>query len=247
MKAIQSQQKNIFISGANRGIGAALVREAFAQGAAKVYAGVRKLNSLSQLQEEFGDKLVPIQLDVTQPESIQKAVDQASDIDILINNAGVFGGGGFSEGLIEGLEENFAVNVYGVAHLTQGFLPHLKAKPEAAILTVSSMVGLASMPMGVAYSASKAAVHSLIQGLRGELKASNILISGIYPGPIDTEMLAGIEMEKDSPENVAQAVFHGISLGQEDIFPDSMAQQMGSVYLESPKQAEEIFSQFVGE
>ena len=101
------------------------------------------------------------------------------------------------------------------------------------------------MPMALTYSVSKAAVHSVVQGLRGELKNSNILVTGVYPGPIDTDMAKGVEMEKDSPENVARDIIRGIAEGKEDIFPDVMSKQIGQGYSGSPKAIEEQFANFV--
>ena len=245
---VSVSNKVVLVTGANRGIGQALVREAIAQGAAKVYAGARHLNKLTSLQDELGDKVVPVQLDVTNDVDIQNVAKLATDVEVLINNAGVFAAGSYNTGgVVEGLEQNFAVNVYGVAKLTEALLPCLKDKKCAAIATVSSMVGLASMPMGLAYSASKAAVHSIIQGLRGELKGSSVLVSGVYPGPIDTEMIADFEMEKDTPANVAKSVINGLANGVEDIFPDAMSKEVGAVYQSNPKQAEVIFSDFVAQ
>jgi len=146
---------------------------------------------------------------------------------------------------LESLQINLDVNLWGLVKLTNAFLGTLRKQDSAAIVSVSSVAGLASMPMGLTYSASKAAVHSVIQGLRGELKDSNILVSGVYPGPIDTEMTKGFEMEKDTPENVAKNVVQGIKDGVEDIFPDPMSKQVGESYASSPKATEEKFSKFI--
>ncbi|MGL1902865.1 MAG: SDR family NAD(P)-dependent oxidoreductase [Fibrobacterales bacterium] len=246
MTTINVQDKIALVTGANRGIGRAIVIELVKQGALKVYAAARDSSKLAGLVGELGDRVVPLQLDVTNDAMIKVAVEEAGDIDILINNAGVFAPGNFTQGgVVEGLTDNFAVNVFGVAKLIEAYLPNLKKREAAAVVTVSSMVGLASMPMGLSYSASKAAAHSIIQGLRGEVKDSNILVAGVYPGPIDTDMIRDFPMEKDTPENVAAAVVQGINSGTEDIFPDAMAAQAGAAYLASPKAAEEMFATFV--
>ncbi|MGL1936347.1 MAG: SDR family NAD(P)-dependent oxidoreductase [Fibrobacterales bacterium] len=246
MTTINVQDKIALVTGANRGIGRAIVTELVKQGALKVYAAARDITKLAGLIGELGERVVPLQLDVTDDGAISHAVEEAGDIDILINNAGVFAPGNFTQGgVVKGLHDNFAVNVFGVAKLIEAYLPELKKREAAAVVTVSSMVGLASMPMGLSYSASKAAVHSIIQGLRGEVKGSNILIAGVYPGPIDTDMIREFPMEKDTPENVAAMVVKGINSGTEDIFPDAMAIQAGAAYLASPKAAEEMFATFV--
>ena len=212
--------KTALVSGSNRGIGKAITVELLENGAKKVYAGARNINSLAELKAKYGDRLIPVELDVTKDDTIANAAKMASDIDILINNAGVLIPGNFSSGnILESLQANLDVNVWGLVKLTNAFIGSLKTRESAAIVSISSVVGLANMPIALAYSASKAAVHSIIQGLRGELKGSNVLVSGVYPGPIDTDMAKGFEMHKDSPENVAKNVIQSIEQGVEDVFP----------------------------
>jgi NAD(P)-dependent dehydrogenase (short-subunit alcohol dehydrogenase family) len=232
-KQVSVQDKVAFVSGGNRGIGKAIVEELIAQGASKVYVGARKVSSVDELVATHGDKVVPVELEFDNDETITGAAANATDVEILINNAGVFEMGNFLNGnLLESLEKNLNVNVWGTAKLTQAFLPTLQEKESAALVTVSSVVGLANMPGGSTYSMSKAAVHSMIQGLRGELKDSNILVAGVYPGPIDTDMTKGFTIDKASPETVAQNVVQGIQEGTEDIYPDPMSEQVGAMYTE---------------
>lgn len=247
-KQISIQDSIAFVSGANRGIGKAITEELLNKGAKKVYAGARKKESLNELTEKYGDRVVAVQLDVSNQESVNQAAKEASDATMLINNAGVLAQGGYNTNdMAEGLKKNMEVNVYGVARLTQAVLPNIKKQPNAAIVTVSSVAGLANMPLESSYSVSKAAAHSLIQGLRGDLKESNVLVSGIYPGPIDSDM-TNIEkfaaIEKDSPQNLAKNVVSALEQGEEDIFPDVMAEQVKQAYSSSPKQVEEMFSEW---
>ena len=236
--------KVALVSGANRGIGKAITEALLEKGASKVYAGARNIATLSEMKAKYGARLIPVELDVTKDDTIADAAKTAADIDILINNAGVLTYGNFAQGnLLESMQSNFDVNVWGVVKLTQAFYDKLKESESGAILTISSIVGLASMPSILTYSASKAAVHSIVQGLRGELKDSNLLVAGVYPGPIDTDMAKGFEMEKDSPENVAKNIIKGIEEGIEDIYPDGMSSQIGQAYFTSPKSIE---SQFAG-
>jgi len=245
MKKMQVKGKVAFVSGSNRGIGKALTIALLEHGAKKVYAGARDITKLDSLKSCYGERLVPIELDVTSDDSINRAAASATDIEILVNNAGIFSVGNFLSGnLLESLQTNFEVNVWGLVKLTNAFLGTLRQQESAAIVSVSSIIGLASMPMGLTYCASKAAVHSVIQGLRGELKDSNIFVVGVYPGPIDTDMTKELEMDKDSPENVAENIIKGLKEGLEDIFPDSMSSEVGQAYFESPKAVEEQFSGF---
>lgn len=242
---ISPENKVVFISGANRGIGKAIALEVLDNGAKKVYAGTRNLEALHDLKQNYGDKLIPVHLDVTNDTSIAEAVAIANDVEVLFNNAGVFQMGGFfSENALKGLKVNLDVNVWGVVKLTQAFIHTLKQKELAAIVNLSSVVGLASIPTLATYSATKATVHSITQGMRGELAQENILVMGVYPGAIDTDMNKGIPMEKESPANVAKEIIQALRAGQEDVFPDPMSKQVGQGYLSDPKSLERDFRQF---
>lgn len=238
--------KSALVTGSNRGIGKALVVELLERGAAKVYAGARKPEALSALVEKYGDRLVPVQLDVTSDQDVAAAAELASDVQILINNAGVLSNGGFlSDSAIENFDQDLAVNVHGLVKVTRAFSSAIKAQSEGAIVNVSSLAGLGNMPVIGTYSASKAAVHSITQGLRAELANENVLVAGVYPGPVDTDMTKGFPMDKDSPENVAKSIIDGLSEGKEDIFPDAMSSQVGPGYAQDPKGVERQFAEFV--
>ena len=237
-----------FISGANRGIGRAITIELLEKGAKKVYAGVRNLKSMDDLKPEYGNRLVPVYLDLRDDKSIIKATRLTKDVEILINNAGVYEAGGFcSDETLDSMAVNFEVNVWGLVKLTVSLIDRLKQRECAAIVNISSVLGLASMPVAGAYSASKAAVHSITQGLRGELLTNNILVMGVYPGPIETEMTKDLDMEKDSPVNVANDVVQGLIEGKEYVFPDGMSKQVGELYLTEPITVERQFAHFVSE
>ena len=237
--------KIAFVSGSNRGIGKAIAVELLERGAQKVYAGARNIATLDGLKEQYGDRLIPVQLDVTDGNSITAAAAQVKELDILVNNAGVFSMGQiFSDAADSSLAENLNVNVWGLVHLSNALVGLLKKDSPTAIVNVSSIAGLANMPMASTYSTSKAAVHSITQGMRGELVSDNLLVMGVYPGPIDTDMAAGMEMDKDSPENVASDVVQGLIDGAEDVFPDVMSKQVGEYYASSPKAVEQQFAQF---
>jgi NAD(P)-dependent dehydrogenase (short-subunit alcohol dehydrogenase family) len=237
-----------FVSGANRGIGRAITIELLEAGAKKVYAGVRNLKSLDDLKPEYGERLVPILLDLRNDKSIIRATRQVKDVEILINNAGVYEAGGFfSDETLDSLSDNFEVNVWGLVKLSISLIDHLQNKPFAAIVNVASVLGLASMPVAGTYSASKAAVHSITQGMRGELLNSNILVMGVYPGPIDTDMTRDLDMDKDSPQNVAKDIIKGLKAGDEYVFPDMMSKQVGELYLTEPITVEKQFAHFISE
>ncbi len=234
--------KIAFVSGSNRGIGKAITIELLERGAQKVYAGARDVSKLANLKQEYGDRLVPVQLDVTDTNSISKAASQVEDLDILVNNAGISSWGQIlSDDVNSSLGDVLKVNVWGLVHLSNALIRPLKKEGPTAIVNFSSVAGLANMPIASTYSVSKAAVHSITQGMRGELAKDNVLVMGVYPGPIDTDMAAGVEVEKDSPENVARNLAEGLMDGVEDMFPDVMSKQIGEFYASNPKAVEQQF------
>ncbi len=245
MKTIDPKGKIALVSGANRGIGKAITLELLNKGAAKVYAGARNVETLSELVSLYGNRVVPVQLDVTDDRSIERAADLIEALDILVNNAGIFAIGGILSGAaLTSLKDNLDINVWGLIKLSNAVYPQLAKSENSAIINISSLAGLGNMPMAATYSVSKAAVHSITQGMRAELSDKNTLVMGVYPGPIDTEMAANLEMDKDSPSNVAQAIVSGLINGTEDVFPDVMSQQAGNFYLSNPKAVEQEFANF---
>ena len=223
-----------------------MVIELLNKGAAKVYAASRNTDSLNELKAKYGDRIVPIALDLTNDDSIAAVKDQVKDLDILINNAGVLlGSHNLSGDAISDLENNFEVNVFGLMKLTLNLVDLLKKESPTAIVNLSSLAGLANMPVIGTYSVSKAAVHSITQGLRYELAAFNVLVSGVYPGAIDTEMTKSMDMPKDTPLNVGINIVKGIENGTEYIFPDQMSEQAGNFYLANPQGVEGEFGKYV--
>ncbi len=243
-KQISVNHKIALVTGANRGIGKAIVEELIKKGA-YVYACARELESLNELKAIHQKNLTPLQLEVTDDQSISRAAEKVAKLDILINNAGIINFGNFLNGkAIETLKESLDVNVTGLVKVTDAFVKLVSQNEAGAIVNISSMAGLGNMPLMLTYSASKAAVHSITQGLRAELKEKNILVAGVYPGPIDTAMTNGFDIQKDSPENVAKAIIEGIEQGEEEIFPDLMSKQMGPIFLKNPKQLETEFGSY---
>jgi NAD(P)-dependent dehydrogenase (short-subunit alcohol dehydrogenase family) len=229
------------VTGANRGIGRAIVDALIARGAAKVYATARNVDSLKELVAKSGGRVVPLQLDVTNPEQIRAAAAAAGDVRLLINNAGVvkkFAGDFTDPAWIEASRGEFETNVVGVLAVTQAFAPTLTSRPGGAVVNLSSVAGLVNFPVITTYSASKAAAHSLTQAIRAQLAAQQVYVAGVYPGPIDTDMAREIDLEKLSPEAAAQAILDGIEARREEIFPDPFAQQLGALYQRDPKAVE---------
>jgi len=207
----------VLVTGANRGIGQALVEEALRRGAKRVYAGTRQ-----PLVNSDG-RVTPLTLDVTNAAQIQGAVEKVKSLDILINNAGLALYDDLSDRAA--LERHLTVNLFGTYGVTQAFLP-LLTRSRGAILNVLSVTALAALPLIPAYSISKAAAFSLTQSLRALLAGRGVRVHAALLGPVDTDMSRGYDVPKASPESVARAIFDGVEKGEEDIFPDPMAETM---------------------
>jgi NAD(P)-dependent dehydrogenase (short-subunit alcohol dehydrogenase family) len=206
--------KAVLVSGANRGVGQALVAEGLSRGAKRVYAGTRQ-----PLAHPDG-RVTPLPLDVTNPGQIQAAAEQVDALDLLINNAGIWLYDDLSDRAM--LEEHLAVNFYGTWGVTQAFLP-LLTRSKGTIVNNVSLMALAALPLTPAYSISKAAAFSLTQSLRALLAGRGVRVHAVLTGPVDTDMTRGFDIPKASPASVARAIFDGVENGEEDIFPDPMS------------------------
>ncbi len=226
MSSITVKDAVVFVTGANRGIGRAIAEEAAARGAKKVYAGARDIAGVQDLVEQYPDQVTAVRLDVTNSEQVESAAAQAQDVQVLINNAGVAGFGGFVYNHNpETARLEMEVNYYGPLNVTRAFADALTRNGNGAVATVVSVSGFTNFPMAATYSASKAAAHSLTQGMRAELSPQGVAVFGVYPGPIDTDMAAGMEIDKESPRNVAVRMFNDMESGVEDITTDSFADE----------------------
>jgi NAD(P)-dependent dehydrogenase (short-subunit alcohol dehydrogenase family) len=213
--------KTVLVTGANRGIGQALVTEALARGASRVYAGTRQ-----PLAHPDG-RVTALTLDVTDATQIQAAAEQIGSLDLLINNAGI----ALYDDLNDraALEQSLAVNLFGTWGVTRAFLPQLITARGAIVNNVSAMA-LAPFPLTPAYAISKAAAFNLTQSLRALLAGRGVQVHAVLTGPTDTDMTQGLEIPKASPESVARAIFDGVQHGEEDIFPDPMSQPLAEAW-----------------
>ena len=220
--------KTILVTGANRGIGQALVTEALRRGAKRVYAGTRR-----PLTHPDG-RVTPLVLDVTDAAQIRAAADRVGSLDILVNNAGI----ALYEDLSDraALERHLAVNLFGTYGVTQAFLPML-TRSHGVIVNNLSLMALAPVPLTPAYSISKAAAFNLTQSLRALLADRGVRVHAVLTGPTDTEMTRGLDIPKASPPSVARAIFDAVDAGEEDIFPDPLSASMAGSWRDSAAKA----------
>ena len=216
-KAKTVEGRTVLVTGANRGIGKALVDEALRRDAKQVYAGTRRPFAHPDR------RVTSLTLDVTNEAQIQATAERVESLDLLINNAGIALFDDLSDR--RALDEHLAVNLFATYGVTQAFLPQL-TRSRGAIVNVVSLAAWAAVPITPAYSISKAAAFSLTQSLRALLGGRGVSVHAVLSGPVDTDMIRDWDIPKSSPESVARAIFDGVEKGEEDIFPDSMSQSM---------------------
>jgi NAD(P)-dependent dehydrogenase (short-subunit alcohol dehydrogenase family) len=218
------------ITGANRGLGRALVDEALARGVTRLYAAARQPETIPD-----DPRVIRLALDLTKPSMIRELAAAAGDVNLLINNAGAATFAPALDATADAAAEEMAVNYTGLLSMVQVFAPVLAAN-RGAVVNVLSMLSLAPVPGMAGYSASKAAAHSLTLAIRPALGQLGVSVHGVYPGGIDTEMLAGIDQPKAAPADVAAAVFDAVGTGAEVIFPDPLSATMGPLWAKDPQE-----------
>ncbi|MFY1636721.1 SDR family NAD(P)-dependent oxidoreductase [Solwaraspora sp. WMMB335] len=210
--------KTVLVTGGNRGIGRALVEEALNRGAKRVYAGTR------QPFTHPDEKVTPLTLDVTEAEQIAQAAKAVGELDVLVNNAGLVAFDDLSDRAV--LDKMLAVNFFGVYDTIQAFLPAL-VRSQGAIVNNISVNAFAPFPLVSSYSVAKAATFNMSQSLRGLLASKGVTVYAVMTGLVDTDMTKGFDvMAKAAPETVAKGVYDGMEKGEEEIFPDPMAEPL---------------------
>lgn len=225
---MEIKNKTILITGANRGIGQALVEEALKKGVKRVYAAARKPFVHPDA------RVIPLILDVTNAAQIKDAAGKIESLDILINNAGIALYDDLSDA--SPLEKQLAVNLFGTYHVTQAFLP-LLIRSQGAVVNNLSLLALAPLALIPGYSVSKAALFSLTQSQRALLAKQGVKVHAVMIGPTDTDMNRGFEIPKNSPEATAQGILDGIEKGEEEIFPDPMSASVAESWYGSAAKA----------
>jgi len=220
--------RTVLVTGANRGIGQALVEEALRRGAKRVYAAARR-----PMTHPDG-RVTPVILDVTSAEQVRTAARSVASLDVLINNAGVALADDLSDPSV--LEQHLAVNLFGTYRVTQAFLP-LLTRSRGAVVNVLPLAALATVPITPAYAISKAAAFSLSQSLRALLARQGVTVHAALPGPVDTDMIRNWDIPKTSPADVARAIVEGVESGEDEIFPDPMSAALAESWRSGPVKA----------
>lgn len=230
----------VLITGANGGIGSALVQAFLDEGVKKVYACARKKESLAAVS--IDPRVQPVEIDITKVASVEAAASTYNDVTVLVNNAGASLGGLLGSQATARTE--MEVNFFGTHAMCTLFAPVLATNGGGCIVNIISLLAFVNMPSIGTYSASKAALHSLTQGIRGALAKQGTQVIGVYPGPVATKMTEGSQMTMATPADVAQEVVAGVIANTEDIFPDKMAKDVSQGLAANAKGIERQFAGF---
>ncbi|MDR5761525.1 SDR family oxidoreductase [Caballeronia sp. LZ035] len=207
--------KVVLVTGANRGLGKQFAVSLLKAGAAKVYAAARDPKSVDIPGVEA------IRLDVTNAADIAEAAATYTDVQVLINNAGVTTRGKLVDPTsTQGIRDVLEINTFGPISLTQAFAPVLKKNGGGAVINILSVLSWVSLPAGGAYHISKAAMWAATNALREELREQGTLVVAAHPAYIDTDMTAGVTGEKSTPEHVVNEVLAAVARDQEEVLVD---------------------------
>jgi NAD(P)-dependent dehydrogenase (short-subunit alcohol dehydrogenase family) len=221
------------VTGANRGLGKAYADALLAAGAAKVYAGARDPSTIGD------DRLIPVKLDVTAPLEVAAAAARCTDVNLLINNAGVLHWSSMlAKGSEAAMRSEMEVNVFGMLAMIRAFAPILAANGGGAVANMLSVVSWFTSPFNATYCASKHAALALSDAVRIELRAQGTQVVSVYAGFIDTDMAASIDQPKTSPVQVAERTLAGIVDGVDHVLADARAEAVWTASRTDPAQIE---------
>jgi NAD(P)-dependent dehydrogenase (short-subunit alcohol dehydrogenase family) len=218
------------VTGANRGLGLAYAKALLAAGASKVYAGARDPSTVTL------PGVVPVKLDVTSPQDVAAAAALCSDVNLVINNAGISGGAFLLDaaGGEATLRRLLETNLHGIHAMAVAFAPVLKANGGGALVNMLSALSWLSLESTSAYSVSKAAAWALTNGLRNELRAQGTQVLGVHAGYIDTDMVSHIDGPKSNPADIAARTLEALAEGESEVLADETSRQVKAGFGATP-------------
>ena len=211
--------QTVLVTGANRGMGREYVAQLLDRGVAQVYAAARDPQAVNVADA----RVVPLRLDVTDAASVANAASVASDVSVLINNAGIARGASVLDRDASSLREELETNLFGPLAMASAFADRI-AERSGAIVNVASV--LAWMPVGASYGVSKAAMWNATNSMRAELDARGVQVMGVYVGLVDTDMAKFTDYPKSDPAHVVRQVLDGIECGADEVLADEMTREV---------------------
>lgn len=212
------KDRTVLVTGANGGLGQQFVRQALERGARKVYAAARTPQAWDD------DRIVPLALDITDRASVAAAAEEATDVDLMINNAGIAPEGDAISGPEDELRRIFETNFFGTVSLSNAFAPILVANGGGTLLNVLSAAAWINVPTG--YAASKAALWSATNALRVELQGQGTQVIGLLVGMVDTPMSSRWDIPKVTPESVVAQAYDGVADGSIEVLADDTTRHL---------------------
>jgi NAD(P)-dependent dehydrogenase (short-subunit alcohol dehydrogenase family) len=207
--------QTVLVTGANRGMGREYVAQLLDRGVTKVYAAARDPRTI----DVADPRVVPLKLDVTDATSVAEAAEAASDVSVLINNAGILRGASVLDPDTSKLREEMETNLFGPLAMASAFADRI-AQRSGAIVNVASV--LAWFPVGASYGVTKAAMWSATDSMRLELGSRGVQVVGVYVGLVDTDMASFADSGKSDPADVVRQVLDGIESGDDEVLADDM-------------------------
>lgn len=243
---MQIQDSVVLVTGANRGIGEAFVMALLDSEAGKIYAAARDAGALSALADRGRGRLEVLELDITRQDMVEAAAGRCTDVNLLINNAGV----NFNTPLVavETLEHariEMETNYFGTLRMCRAFAPILKANGGGAIVNMLSILSRVALPLMGSLCASKAAALSMTQSVRAELASQGTRVIAVMPGAVDTRMSKDFAGPKMPPAEVAQEALAAVEAGREEVYPGEMAAGVAAGLAQDPKAVEKEFAQYL--
>ncbi|CAN5562801.1 SDR family oxidoreductase [soil metagenome] len=217
--SLQISGSTALVTGANRGLGKTVVTELLARGATRVYAGARDPGTI----ETTDARVVAVRLDVTDPEQVLAVAALATDVDLVVNNAGIFEPTSvLGDDGVDSLRRQLETNAIGPLLLTRALAPHLAANGGGAVVNVLSVLSWVTSASSSTYSASKAAAWSITNATRGELRAQGTQVVGVHIGYLDTDMAAGVDGPKTDPAALAAQILEAVEAGESEVLGDDL-------------------------